>query len=295
MAVPLFKRSRKTALTEGVIAGTLFGTAAIFVRFLKTLNVFSIVFWRLVIASVTLIVIISVLKHPLNLDALKANILRISPLGILIGLHFILFVSSVRDTTILNATVLVNTAPIFSVLISTFLFKIKPSRLAVVGLTISFLGICLIAYRDAIYPLTINLKGDLKAILAALAEGFYLNYGREIRDEVSLLPMMILIYAISALTVGISYTLSGTPLILPNQLFPLLLLFGLGILPTALGHTLYFSSLSNLKPFETSTLALLEPIGATMLGIVLFSEIPNMFFVLGAAFVLGGVVLVIFK
>ena len=282
-------------MTEGIIAGALFGTAAIFIRLLEALNVSSIAFWRLVTASATLVVIIPVLKHPLNLNMAKANIKRISPLGILIGFHFILFVSAVRNTTILNATVLVNTAPIFSVLISTFLFKIKPSRLATAGLITSFLGVSLIAYGDAAYPLTINLRGDLEAILAALAEGFYLNYGREIRDEVPLLPLMLLIYMVSAFTVGFSCVLTGTPLIFPNQLYMLLLLIGLGILPTALGHTLYFSSLSNLKPFETSSLALLEPVGATMLGIVLFSEMPSAFFVLGAAFVLSGVVLVVIR
>lgn len=72
-------------------------------------------------------------------------------------------------------------------------------------------------------------------------------------------------------------------------------LIGLGILPTALGHTSYFSSLSNLKSFETATLALLEPIGATLLGIVIFGEIPLMQFVFGAFLVLSGVVLVVGK
>jgi DME family drug/metabolite transporter len=72
-------------------------------------------------------------------------------------------------------------------------------------------------------------------------------------------------------------------------------LIGLGILPTALGHTFYFSSLSNLKSFETATLALLEPIGATLLGIVIFDEIPLMGFVFGAFLVLSGVVLVVGK
>jgi DME family drug/metabolite transporter len=66
----------------------------------------------------------------------------------------------------------------------------------------------------------------------------------------------------------------------------------LGLLPTAIAHTLYFSSLSNLKSFETSTLALLEPIGATILGIAIFQEIPGPIFALGAFMILAGIVFV---
>jgi len=43
---------RKKALIEGVLAGTFFGTAAILIRLLEDIDVFSIAFWRLVISEV---------------------------------------------------------------------------------------------------------------------------------------------------------------------------------------------------------------------------------------------------
>lgn len=204
----MFERNRRTALIEGVLAGILFGTAAIFIRFLSALNVSSIAFWRLVIASATLGIILFLLKQRFKFDKVRANAKHTILLGGLIGLHFVLFISAVRDTTILNATVLVNTSPIFSVLISSFLFKVKPSKLAVVGLIISFLGICLITYGDAFYALTISLIGDLEAVLASLAEGFYLNYGRDLRVKLPLLSMMIPIYLVAAVFVGAFSTLT---------------------------------------------------------------------------------------
>ena len=60
-----------------------------------------------------------------------------------------------------------------------------------------------------------------------------------------------------------------------------------------MAHTLYFSSLSNLKSFETATMALLEPIGATLLGAALFSEYPTFPFSVGAVLILLGIVLVV--
>ncbi len=290
------KRSRRTALTEGLIAGILFGTSSIFIRLLDVLNVSSLAFWRLIIASVVLVGITLVLREPFNLGMVKGNIRQISILGIFLGLHFILYISAVKNTTILNATVLVNTAPIFSMLISTFHFNIKPSRLAVMGLTTSFLGAGLIAYADA-FPsaLTIHLIGDLEALLAAVAEAFYLSYGREMRSKLSLLSQVIPIYLVSAFIIGFLCLLTRTPITFPQQPNMILFLLGLGILPTALGHTFYYSSLSNLKSFETATLALLEPIGATLLGVALFGEIPAALFVLGAFLVLSGIVAVALK
>jgi len=296
MVFNLSKRSRRTALTEGFMAGILFGTSSIFIRLLDVLSVSSLAFWRLIIASAVLVGITLVLREPFNLRMAKQNVRQISILGIFLGLHMVLYISAVKNTTILNATVLVNTAPVFSMLLSTFHFNIKPSRLAVIGLATSFLGAGLIAYADAFpSPLKIHLIGDLEALLAAVAEAFYLSYGRETRSKMPLLSQVVPIYLISAIIIGLPCLLTRTPITLPRQPNLILFLLGFGILPTALGHTFYYSSLSNLKSFETATLALLEPIGATLLGVALFSEIPTPLFVLGAVLVVSGIVAVALK
>ncbi|MGQ9461319.1 MAG: DMT family transporter [Candidatus Bathyarchaeaceae archaeon] len=289
------KRSRGTALTEGLIAGILFGTSSIFIRLLGVLSVYSLSFWRLTIASAVLAGAVLVLRKSFNFGMVRGNIKQLSVLAIFLGLHMLLYISAVKNTTILSATVLVNTAPIFSMLISSFHFNLKPSRLAVIGLAISFLGAGLIGYAHVSTSLLINLMGDLQALLAAIAEALYLSYGREIRSKMPLFPQVIPIYLISALIIGFPCVLAGIPITLPNQPHLILLLLGFGILPTTLGHTLYYSSLSNLKSFETATLALLEPIGATLLGIVLFAEIPGALFVLGAILVLSGIISVNLK
>jgi drug/metabolite transporter (DMT)-like permease len=288
------ERTRKIALAEGITAGAFFGTAAIFIRLLEGINVFSIAFWRLVIAAMALALILLLLKKSFNFRLVRKNLKDLAVLSVFLGLHFIFFVSAVKDTTILNATVLVNTAPIFSMFISAFLFNAKPSRLAVAGLTVSFMGVCIIAVADA-QPVgfSVNLKGDLEAVLAAVVEGFYLNLGRKTRGQMPILPTMLPIYVLTALVIGVLSIPAGTVIAIPNDLETILFLIGLGILPTAISHTLYFSSLSNLKSFETATMALLEPIGATILGVVIFHEIPALLFVFGAFLILLGITFVL--
>lgn len=287
------RRTRKLALTEGITAGMLFGTGAVLIRFLGALNAFSIAFWRLTIASITLAVIFLILKKSFGFKLMRKNVRELIVLGFFLGLHFILFAYAVKDTTILNATVLVNTTPIFSVFVSTFLFNLKPSRLAVLGLTISFLGVCVITYADA-YPFSFSLsfKGDLEATLAALVEAFYLNFGRKTRSKMPILQTMLPIYLSAALIVGFSGILTSNPVTILSETSIVIPLILLGLLPTATAHTLYFSSLSNLKSFETATMALLEPIGATILGIILFLEIPTPIFVFGAVLILLGILFV---
>jgi drug/metabolite transporter (DMT)-like permease len=282
------EKSRQFALLEGIAAGTLFGTAAVFIRLTDT-NIFSIALWRLTIASAILAIIILLFNRNLYANLQKSSFRHVLVLGILLGAHFILFASAVKDTTILNATVLVNTTPIFSMLISTFLYRAKPSKLAVCGIAVSFLGAGLIAYGDAGEGKTTNLIGDLEATFAAVAEGFYLNYGRKRRSQLSPLPTMLLTYLAAALTVGTTAVFAGATFEAAGSLETLLPLVGLGVLPTAAAHTLYFSSLSNLKSFETATMALLEPIGATLLGIAVFAELPAPFFILGGVLVLTGI------
>ncbi|MBS7615715.1 DMT family transporter [Candidatus Bathyarchaeota archaeon] len=295
-------RTRKLTLTEGITAGILFGTASIFIRFLSNFDVFSIAFWRLIIACAILTVILLVSGKLSGLkDSVRGNLKDLVILGVFLGLHFIFFVSAVKDTTILNATVLVNTTPIFSVFLSTFLFKLKPSRLAVLGITISIVGACVIAYAEytastsevSLVGAAPSVKGDLEAVLAAFVEAFYLNYGKRIRGQKAILPLMLPIYMFAAAAIGVLSPLGADrALKLPTEFSIVLPLLGLGALPTAVAHTLYFSSLSNLKSFETATMALLEPIGATILGVVLFSEFPAPLFILGTALVLLGIVFV---
>lgn len=282
------KGGRRKSLLEGLTAGLLFGSAAVLIRLLN-MNIFSISIWRLIIASTIIALGILIFRQKLHFSLFRHNPKDFLILGMLLGVHFIFFVSAVKHTSILNATVLVNTTPIFSLVISTFIYKLKPSKIALAGIFLSFLGACVIVYGDSGVGASGSLVGDLEAAVAALAEGFYLNYGRERRSRFPLLPTMLFLYLAATLTVGVTLLLTGTTFETSTSLETLLPLIGLGVLPTAAAHTLYFSSLSNLKSFETATLALIEPIGATLLGIGLFAEVPTSIFVLGAAVLLAGI------
>jgi drug/metabolite transporter (DMT)-like permease len=293
-------RTRKIALTEGVVAGILFGTGSIFTRFLGDTDAFFIVFWRLMIACVTLAVLLIICEKAFNPSLMRKNMKNLLPLGFLLALHFILFTAAVKDTTIMNATVLVSTVPIFSIIISSFL-KLKPSRHALLGLAISFMGVSIIAYTESVTAnvsvsqtvYSVRIKGDLEAVLAAFVLSLYLSYGRTVRNKMSLTSIMLPIYMFASIVTGaVSMFEGGRILSMSMTVQNVVSLVGIGVFPTAIAHTLSFSSLSNLKSFETATMSLIEPVGATLLGIVLFQEVPVPLFSVGAVLTLLGIVFV---
>ncbi len=163
---------------------------------------------------------------------------------------------------------------------------------------VSFLGVSIITLSDASSKgLSLNLTGDLEAVLAAVVESFYLSYGRDVRRKLPILNLMLLIYVFSTLPILVWGFASHSPFTLPLNLNLAIIVIVLGLLPTALAHTFYFSSLSSLKSFETASMALLEPvvattlgvIGATLLGITVLGQVPGPIFILGAILVLTGI------
>lgn len=239
-------KARRRALMEGVAAGILFGTAAIFVRYARGIDAFSIVFWRLAITLITLCMITIFFYKTVQLDLVRKNARKLMILSVFLGLHFVFFMVSLNETTILNATVLVNTVPFFSILVSSFVFNLRPSRLALVGLAISFTGIWLIAIGETMTSkpfagVSSSLKGDLEGITAALFLAVYLNYGKEVRNRMNILSLMAPIYASALVVVGIVGLALGSSVLslslVPDSIVPLI---GFGLLPIAIAHIMFF-------------------------------------------------------
>lgn len=284
---------RTSALLKGASAGVLFGTAAIFIRLLYGVDSFVIVLGRLLIASFALAFILLVMRPRVQLRELRQLSHLVVVLGILIGLHFLLFVSAVKDTTILDATVLINTTPIFAMIFSAVLYRIRPSITSTLGIFVAFMGMLALTLTETSLGLVGNLRGDIEATIASVVEGLYLNIGKGVRSRIPAPAAMLPIYLAATVLVIGAASAFGHSVSVPLESSILLPLIGLGLLPTAFGHTLYFSSLSDLKSFQTATLAFLEPIVATVLGLILFGETPNIKFLFGAAIILLGTSLVI--
>lgn len=279
----------KIYIVQALLAGFFFGTASIFIRFISGLDAITIGFYRLLLASSILLLVNLLLKRK-KVVVQDVSPWRVGILGLLLGIHFALFIYSVRITTVINATVLVNTTPVIALIIYCVRNRERPSKVATFGLLTSMTGIFIISALDIKFSIS-SVMGDLLSLSAAILWAIYLVVGKPLREKSDVLSIMPIIYSIGCITLMILSLISGE-FVLPtiNQWIPLI---GLSIFPTLIGHTLHFSSMKALRPYQTSIFSLLEPLTATVLAFIILNEIPTPPFILGAAIVLIGIFLVL--
>ncbi|MDW8063422.1 MAG: DMT family transporter [Candidatus Caldarchaeum sp.] len=278
-------------VAQGAAAGFFFGTASIFVRFLHGLDAFTIVVFRVLVAAVFLWLVGFVFFRR-ELSAVLRRFSRELPLlGFLLGLHLIFFVLGVQNTSVVNATTLVNTTPAMALAIGWGLGWIKPSNINIIGLLLAVAGSASMTFGQFSLQ-SPNLVGDLYAVLGALFWALYLVFGKKVREAANIFAVLGPLYTFTALPALSAAYVLGPGLSTPRteQLFAL---FGLAFFPTVLGHGLQFSSLRGLHPYQASSLALLEPIVATALAAVLLYEIADPITYVSAAAVITGIYLVI--
>ena len=130
----------------------------------------------------------------------------------------------------------------------------------------------------------------VKALLGGMTAAVYLLIGRRLRQKLSLLTYTSVVYGMAALTLLLLTGFSGQALLGYRPLVYLLFL-AMAIFPQLIGHTSFNWALSFLPAAFVSVAAISEPVGATLLAILIFQELPGPAALLGSAFILAGVLL----
>jgi drug/metabolite transporter (DMT)-like permease len=213
--------------------------------------------------------------------------------GIFLALHFATWISSVGLTSIANSTVLVSTHPLLVLLGGAIFLKERIALRGVLGILIALAGSTLLALFDTgKHPSVFT--GDLLAIAGALAFAVYLLIGRTVRKEVPLSQYTLVVYGTSAITL-VAITLAwGVPL-KASRPEDYLYFLALGLVCTLMGHSLINYSLAHLKTTLVSTGIVIEPVFATLLGVIFYQEIPPPRGILASLLVIGGLAILIYS
>ncbi|MFQ5892600.1 MAG: DMT family transporter [Candidatus Methanofastidiosia archaeon] len=210
--------------------------------------------------------------------------------GFFLAIHFSSWITSLSYTSIASSVLITDSSPIFVVALSYLLLRERISRVAIFGILISILGGGFIALSDS--NLSGNLYGDFLALVGALSLAFYIVVARNLRGRMNLLPFVSMVYLLTfvfllTFSLLMREKLSGYPF------REYLLFFLLALGPSCIGHTSYNYCLKYLKAAVVSVSILGEPVGATLLAIIIFYEIPTSMVVLGGIFVVFGILLVV--
>lgn len=211
--------------------------------------------------------------------------------GFFLAAHFASWFTSLIYTSVASSVALVTTNPIWIALISIWLFKEKLTALLWAGIAFAIVGGGFIFWSDSVGTTGSNpLLGNVLAVIGSLTVCGYLLLGRKLRQQLSLLTYIWLVYSSGAIFMLLAALLSGAELSGFTTL-AWLAIIGLALGPQLLGHTAFNWALSHLSPAFIAVVVLGEPIGSALLAWLIFQEGFASWQLAGFAFLLFGIYL----
>ncbi len=253
-------------------------SSSVMIRLAQTANAGSLVIaaWRVGLAALIL--------TPIVLNRYRADVQRLTHReiglgllsGLLLGIHFGTWVTSLEYTSVISSVVLVSTNPLWVALASPFLLRESLSRVTLTGIITAIAGVVLIsAASDVGMAARQNapLLGNALALVGAFGVAGYFMIGRRLRGSMSLIPYIWLTYGSAAIVLIGAALLAGQPFtgLSPDAYFWMTLV---ALFPQLIGHSSYNYALGYLSAAYVSLVVLGEPIGSTLLAAIFLHEQP---------------------
>jgi drug/metabolite transporter (DMT)-like permease len=211
--------------------------------------------------------------------------------GIFLTVHFATWITSLKFTSVASSVVLVQSAPIFVAIGSIIFLREKPSKLILLGVSIALIGSIIISAHD--FSLNKNsLVGNLLAIAGAIGAAGYLLAGRKLRSSIDTFRYVTMVYSVTAILLLLIALISGNSLVgyTPKTY---LLLFAIAMIPQVIGHTSLNWALKYFSATAVAVIILGEPIGASILALVILGETLSVVKIIGGLIILIGVLIAI--
>jgi drug/metabolite transporter (DMT)-like permease len=224
--------------------------------------------------------------------------------GLFLAIHFATWILSLQYTSVASSVVIVTSNPLWVALLAPIFLKERLTPSIAIGMLVALLGGIVIAVSDSCVQGAAGLScpplsqfvqgkaffGDFLALVGAWTGAGYILIGRRLRPQLSLTAYVFLVYGISALILIAMLPFSGQPVFgfSPNIYVFLLLL---ALVPQLLGHSSFNWALAHLPASYVSIALLGEPVSATILALIILGEVPSGFKLLGAAFILSGILI----
>lgn len=263
-------------------------TSSILARMIPEISPVTISFWRMAVAGLVLWTY-SFFRAQGPMNAKKRNTTRVA--GVFLSLHFICFFGALKYTTVANATLLTATAPFFAALIERFILKRPWNKGIVGGLLLAFVGI-LIIQNGGLTGVSKDQIGNILAALSALWIAIVLVLTERVRKDTGVVVYARMLYTTAALVLLALAVTMDTPLF-PGRIEAYFWLVLLGLVPTIIGHTLFYYTVKFIRPTVVSTVPLGEPVLASLLAFVLLGESVSGFVIGGGAITLLGIYIII--
>ncbi len=206
--------------------------------------------------------------------------------GAILALHFALWIPSVKLTSVAASVTLVTSSPIFVAAGARVFFGERVDRLTMIGIVVGLVGVAIISGGDFSVSGRAAL-GDLLALGGAAGAAAYFLIGRHLRQDVSLLGYVGIVYPVCAAILFPIALASGAPMVgFDAKTWWMFVLMAL--VPQGLGHTTFNYLLKEMDATIVSVSILGEPVGSTVLAFLILGQVPPWTAVVGGVIVLYG-------
>jgi drug/metabolite transporter (DMT)-like permease len=274
--------SAKIALLQVHISVFLFGLSGLFGKFLA-LPATVIVLGRTGLATLSLGLVIVCGRHTVRPRSAQ-DLGGVALLGLLLAGHWVSFFYSIQLATVAIGLLTFSSFPVFVTLLEPLLFK-TPWRWRDGAITLLVVvGVALVIpdYRLG----SATTLGAFWGLLSGLSFALLQLLNRGYRQRYS--AMAIAFYQNLFAWVSLLAIAPLTSLALTTREIGLLLI--LGVLCTAVAHTLFIESLAVLRTQTASVISALEPVYGIGLAVLLLGEVPNLRTLLGGTLIVGTII-----
>lgn len=274
-------------------AAMLWGTAGIFVRTLDKSGVGAMqtVFLRAVFSCVILAFIMLVS----NRSAFKVK-LRDLPIFAASGIFSIVmfnfcYYKTMALSTLSVAAVLLYTAPFFVMILSVPLFKERFTLKKLISALVAFAGCCLVS---GVLGSGQKISGEclVYGLLTGFGYSLYTVFGNILlKKGYSSFTVTFYTFVFAVLGSVFFVDIKDTVSLTGSSLTVPLTAFGMALFNTALPYICYTNGLKSVAPDKAPIIATVEPVTATVIGLLVYSEKPSVEGIIGIVLVLGSVII----
>ncbi|MDR6723303.1 drug/metabolite transporter (DMT)-like permease [Paenibacillus amylolyticus] len=259
--------------------------SSIFVRW-SSADVAVIAMYRLFLTNLLMLPFIWKYRHEmLRLNFRQWALLVAS--GVMLALHFLLWMGSLRLTSVASSTVILALEPILILAGSIWLFKAKVNRMMIIGMGIALLGSIAIGAGDFQLAGT-ALQGDILSLLGTIAVAAHMLLGQFLRSGLSAFSYNFWVFFVAACTLAVYNLIQGHAFggYAATEWGIFLLL---AIVPTIFGHYLFNWLLQYMNATTVSMGVLGEPVFSSLLAWMLLGESLSTLQMSAGVFILFGV------
>lgn len=284
MSIPSASKEGQPKPVRGLLAANVavlfFGLAGVLGK-LSVLPAPLIVFGRVFFAGLVLLAVCAFQRIPLRPRSGRDGLILFG-LGALLALHWTAFFQAINVSSVAIGLLSYSSFPLFTAVLEPLLLHQRPSRVQIVAALLILPGIYLLVPSFSLQNQTT--LGVAWGVLSGAAFALLSVANRWLGRSYSSLMISLYQDGIAAIVLLPALFLTATASLWTAH--ELLILLILGVVCTALAHTLFIASMRSITAQSASLFASLEPVWGIVFGILLLQAIPTPATLLGGAVIL---------